>query len=1517
MTFYLLPSKILYLKLKIYKKRKLFKNFISKFKIFLFIFKFLYLKYVSYSFLRKFLIIRYLSLNFVGFKFIYNIKQFLFLYKQYLFFFFLQHNDVKIQRPLLTNYSFYLLSRIEKSKTKKNSFKNEEKTLTELENKVNEDFEFEELDSKFIEKNVLLTYKNSVRNNLIIQKFKNFVISVLSNYFLPSPTESELLEFTDFILDKLKNVSLDSFEKQNILYYFLLKYKIGILDYKKSLKFFYKIKYNFLNSLRSEKTYLYINKKKNKLYLYILRKKIFTLYLKKSNFKLLFKLLFYKYKSLNIPFVCLILNKYITLYIYISIFSNYKNEYINYIKNIRNDFVKNNNKLNVLNDYNSLNFFLKESEYLTILFDNDFLKYFNKLNFSEVNFNFLKIKSYLFCLNELQYSQIFNNSSFHLKNITLKLWVCFYFFLILQKNSFSRININHLVFFKLNCFPNIINIFFKPLEINKVDNSKIFISQYFWHFKELFILNYNLISFYLFIKNKKSNVVFYNYLRKKKKIFIPNFNNYISLNLIKNTNFLLLIKYFKIFNTSFKLNFLNIPLLKKNNIFKIKSYLDTFYRKNEFNDFLNYILDLEDKYDFKKKNLTYQEIYFIHNYNYEKEEIIDLEKDRKLRKDLKFYDFKLKYHAKLLLLGYPLVKRKVPKKFRKHYRFNKEWGVFVHYYDRFSVVESNHKLINEFHELNIFAFYKEQFKILKKGIFFTHYTHFSFFKFLNFLLLNILNKNLNNIEIFLLFGRNPFNHFFYMKFLNNLENNFFIQKKKKILHKLNWDKYLLSFNNLYMKTLNKKYYKSKIFNKKKINNENLFFFIKKDYSTIINNSESKFLTEEEINNDVIENFDKDAITQKIRLKKNGLLVDRELSQINFIAKNSLKFYFHLVLQKELNSDNHSYDKVEHQQFFRLKLLRFYQRLINEPLKHLSSLNLTEFTNFFSVKNKNKDFYYTFLNKKKNIFNLLEINEIFDFLNIIPLEVNISNVNDFINLKKYNINIQRHNGSIPMFNKNTLLKEMFSFYKFRINNYTYFNKIKMFYKTLKKNLKIKNRIKKKYLKLLLKRNKLIKELKYFKGLSLNSKSIYNLKLFKVKKTNLKSMAILNLIKLKNKKENYFSIKTSYYWIKQLNAIKRIILNKKKKKISKILLKSTNKSKTKNINIFEKYLTTQKRLMKNFEKSNNFSLKKKITNTTKTLIEKKLPIKNSLNFKYLNLNNSRNKSYGDVYKFDKHSNSKFNKYSNSKFNKQANSKFTYINYKNKYVKGNLNERKFNKILQRFEKLEKSEKQSYRYFKARLSNPKITTPDNNVRFCIIRSYKHHYNDSFVAKVLAENHLSLEYKENLLFFLNLFFESLFTKKKQIFFFTNFYLQQVIFFKFIVYNNLFKRKLLKFKNLFFLNIFNKVLIKYIKYGLFFNLIFKYHSNLIIEKKKKKFIYVIIKRRLPSFWKSFRNFALAFKHFLNYYKYYLRRLNRFLRKVFKRYKSIKLFKKFIVNKTSHYYKFPRDYPSISFFDKYK
>ena len=66
------------------------------------------------------------------------------------------------------------------------------------------------------------------------------------------------------------------------------------------------------------------------------------------------------------------------------------------------------------------------------------------------------------------------------------------------------------------------------------------------------------------------------------------------------------------------------------------------------------------------------------------------------------------------------------------------------------------------------------------------------------------------------------------------------------------------------------------------------------------------------------------------------------------------------------------------------------------------------------------------------------------------------------------------------------------------------------------------------------------------------------------------------------------------------------------------------------------------------------------------------------------------------------------------------------------------------------------------------------------------------------------------------------------------------------------------------LNIFNKVLIKYIKYGLFFNLIFKYHSNLIIEKKKKKFIYVIIKRRLPSFWKSFRNFARAFKHFLNY-----------------------------------------------------
>lgn len=127
----------------------------------------------------------------------------------------------------------------------------------------------------------------------------------------------------------------------------------------------------------------------------------------------------------------------------------------------------------------------------------------------------------------------------------------------------------------------------------------------------------------------------------------------------------------------------------------------------------------------------------------------------------------------------------------------------------------------------------------------------------------------------------------------------------------------------------------------------------------------------------------------------------------------------------------------------------------------------------------------------------------------------------------------------------------------------------------------------------------------------------------------------------------------------------------------------------------------------------------------------------------------------------------------------------------------------------------------------------------------------------------------------------------------------------------------MKFKNLFFLNIFNKMLIKYIKYGLFFNLLFKYHSTFNLEKKKRKFSYVIIKRRLPRFWKIFRNFALSFKHFLNYYKYYLKRLNRFLRKLFKRYKSIKLYKKFIINKTSHYYKFPKEYPSISFFDKYK
>lgn len=292
-------------------------------------------------------------------------------------------------------------------------------------------------------------------------------------------------------------------------------------------------------------------------------------------------------------------------------------------------------------------------------------------------------------------------------------------------------------------------------------------------------------------------------------------------------------------------------------------------------------------------------------------------------------------------------------------------------------------------------------------------------------------------------------------------------------------------------------------------------------------------------------FKQDSITQKIIIKKNGLLVDRELRQINFIARNSLKFYFHLVLQKEFSSDNNSYDKVEHQNFFRLELLNFYKKFINEPLKYLSILNLTELTNFFLVKNKTKDFYYTFLNKKKNIFNLIEVNEIFNFLNIIPLNVNISNVNDFINLKKYNINIQKYNKGIPMLNKNILLKQIFGSYKFRLQNYEYLNKIKTFNKNLKKKLIIRRHLKKQYLKLLLERSLFTKELKNFQGLSLNS--IYTLKLLKLRINDIRSRSILYFLKLKNKNENYFNNKIPYYWLTQLKILRKVIKNKKKKLI----------------------------------------------------------------------------------------------------------------------------------------------------------------------------------------------------------------------------------------------------------------------------------------------------------------------------------------------------------------------------------
>ncbi len=220
MISYLLPSKNLYLKLKIYKKRKLFRKFLSNFKIFLLIFKFLYLKYVSYSFLRKFLIIRYLSIKFLRFlKFIYNIKQLLFFYRQYLFFSFLQKEKM-FTRFFLKNYYFFLSSKIEKVRRKKYYYKTDLKILKELENKIDaEELEFEEIDSKKLVKTVLLTQKNIIRNDLIIQKLKIFLISGLSNHFLLYFSESVILFLLIFLNQFLQILTLQH------LFYFLILLK--------------------------------------------------------------------------------------------------------------------------------------------------------------------------------------------------------------------------------------------------------------------------------------------------------------------------------------------------------------------------------------------------------------------------------------------------------------------------------------------------------------------------------------------------------------------------------------------------------------------------------------------------------------------------------------------------------------------------------------------------------------------------------------------------------------------------------------------------------------------------------------------------------------------------------------------------------------------------------------------------------------------------------------------------------------------------------------------------------------------------------------------------------------------------------------------------------------------------------------------------------------------------------------------------------------------------------------------